>query len=208
MLSFPLSLKSTFFYMYSIIIIMKNIGFFLSHKKINFFLQVAITFFILLHCTFVFIFFHVIFFSSFVFKHLSILFWWFFSVYIPNFPHLFLSAVFFLRCVMTILCSVMIFFSIPSSLSSLSLDNSRWLSWHPLSILDFCFGSNSKMLLRYLFNFSLFVYFFSFFYFFLFNRFTLYKILTLITFLCSTFNLSQTSWCRHFIKLARSLCFT
>lgn len=153
-------------------------------------------------------FFHVIFFSSFVFKHLSILFWWFFSVYIPNFPHLFLSAVFFLRCVMTILCSVMIFFSIPSSLSSLSLDNSRWLSWHPLSILDFCFGSNSKMLLRYLFNFSLFVYFFSFFYFFLFNRFTLYKILTLITFLCSTFNLSQTSWCRHFIKLARSLCFT
>lgn len=128
LLSFPLSLKSTFFYMYSIIIIMKNIGVFLSHKKINFFLQVAITFFILLHCTFVFIFFHVIFFSSFVFKHLSILFWWFFSVYIPNFPHLFLSAVFFLRCVMTILCSVMIFFSIPSSLSSLSLDNSRWLS--------------------------------------------------------------------------------
>lgn len=86
-------------------------------------------------------FFHVIFFSSFVFKHLSILFWWFFSVYIPNFSHLLLSAVFFLRCVMTILCSVMLFFSIPSSLSSLSLDNSRWLSWHPLSILDFCFGA-------------------------------------------------------------------
>lgn len=128
LLSFPLSLKSTFFYMYSIIIIMKNIGVFLSHKKINFFLQVAITF--LYYCTvhlFSF-FFHVIFFSSFVFKHLSILFWWFFSVYIPNFSHLLLSAVFFLRCVMTILCSVMIFFSIPSSLSSLSLDNSRWLS--------------------------------------------------------------------------------
>lgn len=47
---------------------------------------------------------------------------------------------------------------------------------------------------------GVFVYFFSYSVYF-------FKRLTLFTFAYPTFNLSQASLCKHFIKLARSLCF-